>query len=322
MTGARNRSSSWTQPVGAAGLTPFDPAIFVPSDDIAVHRFPFRHDLRYRATRKLSRLSGLPTSDGRFDIRTPAGRRHVSYRRWTSDEGVVEQIFGQMGYDLTRLPRFRDADAFLRTLHAAGKRPLIIDAGANIGVSSLFFALSYPSALIVAIEPEQGNYDLLCRNVEGLNVVCLKAALASESGSMTIVDPGTGHWGYRTEYVPDGDIPCLTMAALYRQYAADRTVPFIVKLDIEGAEEDLFSRDVGWIDDTPLLAIELHDWLRPKSASSASFLRSIAGLDRDFLYLGENIFSIDNRPWATTGRQAPAGASETEGNEKGLAVSS
>ena len=43
----------------------------------------------------------------------------------------------------------------------------IIDAGANIGLSSVFFAHKYPRARVVAIEPEAENFALLQRNTRG-----------------------------------------------------------------------------------------------------------------------------------------------------------
>jgi hypothetical protein len=35
----------------------------------------------------------------------------------------------------------------------------IVDAGANIGTSSIFFAKKYPNARVIAIEPEESNFD-------------------------------------------------------------------------------------------------------------------------------------------------------------------
>jgi hypothetical protein len=72
--------------------------------------------------------------------------------------------------------------------------------------------------------------------------------------------------------------------------------PFLVKIDIEGAEQDLFSCNVEWIEKFPILIIELHDWLLPSQGTSRNFLKAIAPLDRDFVFFGENIFSIANRP--------------------------
>ena len=70
--------------------------------------------------------------------------------------------------------------------------------------------------------------------------------------------------------------------------------PFIVKIDIEGGENDLFANSTSWIDDFPLLIIELHDWLFPMKGTSRNFLMAISKLDRDFVHHGENIFSINN----------------------------
>jgi hypothetical protein len=81
------------------------------------------------------------------------------------------------------------------------------------------------------------------------------------------------------------------MNDIYQRYSA-RCFPFIAKVDIEGGEEDLFSGSTEWVSATPVL--ELHDWLLTKSASSRNFLQCISQLDRDFVYIGEDVFSISN----------------------------
>jgi hypothetical protein len=43
----------------------------------------------------------------------------------------------------------------------------IIDAGANIGLASVFFANKYPEAKIIAIEPDKGNFEILLNNIQG-----------------------------------------------------------------------------------------------------------------------------------------------------------
>lgn len=68
--------------------------------------------------------------------------------------------------------------------------------------------------------------------------------------------------------------------------------PFIVKVDIEGAEADIFAGNTDWLKNTPLVIIELHDWLMPKQGTAAGFLQCIAGQPRDFIAMGENVFSI------------------------------
>lgn len=68
----------------------------------------------------------------------------------------------------------------------------------------------------------------------------------------------------------------------------------MVKIDIEGGESDLFSANTEWVAKTPLIIIELHDWLLTGTANSRTFLQCIAGHNRDFVHIGENVFSIDN----------------------------
>ena len=84
------------------------------------------------------------------------------------------------------------------------------------------------------------------------------------------------------------------MSRLIREKQAAGYSPFIVKVDIEGSESDLFSESTEWVDDVPILIVELHDWLMPKQGLSRSFLQCIAHRDRDFVCFEENVFSIRN----------------------------
>jgi tRNA G46 methylase TrmB len=67
----------------------------------------------------------------------------------SSDVPTYEQVFIDKEYD------------FL-----VKKQPkVIVDAGANIGLASIYFANKYPDAKIIAIEPEQSNFELFKENV-------------------------------------------------------------------------------------------------------------------------------------------------------------
>lgn len=44
----------------------------------------------------------------------------------------------------------------------------------------------------------------------------------------------------------------------------------------------------------PLMIVELHDWMLPRTANSANFLKAVAARNRDFVFRGENVFSIRN----------------------------
>ncbi|WP_178130886.1 FkbM family methyltransferase [Reyranella sp. CPCC 100927] len=237
-----------------------------------------------------------PDGLGQMTVRTPTRSQTVHYRFGTSDEDVIWQIFGGGDYDLTRLRRFDDIRRYVDARHAAGQRPVIIDAGANIGISAVFFALTFPTARVVAIEPEAENFALLVRNTRELGVHCLRAALSSEPGHVTVHDGGEGSWSFRTERAAaPGGIPCLTINDLFAEHLDTDAFPFLVKVDIEGAEADVFSRNTQWVERTPVIITELHDWLLPGQGTALPFLRCVSALDRDFVYLGEDVFSIDNR---------------------------
>lgn len=229
-------------------------------------------------------------------IRFEDGReRIVQHRGSRADLGVLSQIFEAQEYSLRPLQRGAELQQLYDRIAAAGRTPWILDAGANIGASAVYFAQAYPRAHIVAIEPERHNFELLRANVAGLSVQARCAAIGAADGEAVLVDPGEGEWGYRTAPSGGGErVEVLSAARLVAAECAAGRVPFIAKIDIEGGEADLFSRDTGWVERFPLLIVELHDWLLPRAGSSRSFLRCMAALDRDFVFQGENVFSIAN----------------------------
>jgi FkbM family methyltransferase len=222
----------------------------------------------------------------------------LHFRQGSTDEWVIKQVLVDRQYDLRQTDRIGELLDHAARLRAGGRKPLIVDAGANIGAASVYFRDQVPDAHIVAIEPAPDNFELLLRNVEGLGVETFNGAVSSTTGRARVVDPGRGEWAYRTISITETDgssetVPRVTINEIFRAHAVN-TFPFLVKVDIEGAEGELFSGNTDWVARTPLLIVELHDWLLPKQRTSQPFLRCIAQLDRDFVYLGESVFSIAN----------------------------
>jgi FkbM family methyltransferase len=156
----------------------------------------------------------------------------------------------------------------------------IIDAGANIGLSAIWFATRYPHARIIAVEAERANFELMVRNLEAYpNVTPVHAALWSHGGVVGIEDPfNVRGWGFQTTQLDDrarspfGRVRCVTAGDLIEEYGLDRVSLF--KIDIEGAEYEVFS-DPGsseWLTSVDAIAIELHDRFRP-GCSRAFFSR-------------------------------------------------
>jgi FkbM family methyltransferase len=218
------------------------------------------------------------------------GNRAFVHRDTKADRGVIEQIFLNEDYALRRLKRGEE----IQNLAKGIEKPLIIDAGANIGASVCWFASQFPAAHIVAFEPDKANFELLVRNTSGVDVDRHQAAIGSRDGMVALIDPGEGDWAYRTRPDAEGGIPLHSISRVVSEKMAQGYVPFIAKIDIEGGEADLFAAPNQWVDLFPLIVVELHDWLLPKQGTAKPFLQCVGSRDRDFVHIGENIFSIRN----------------------------
>lgn len=216
-----------------------------------------------------------------------------------ADSEVFSQIFLQNQYDTSIFPQ----DAYLwlayHDIIAKKRQPIIIDCGAFNGFSALYYATKYPAAIIIAIEPEEENYTLLKRNTEEMkNIITVHSAIDSENRPYSVVDLGYGEWGYRTEQVNPGEENSnhsKTIHDLVSICGGELEDLFIVKIDIEGSEYTLFQGNTDWVTSADLVVAELHDRLFPGQRRSVPFLRTIARLNRDFLYAGENVFSFKCR---------------------------
>lgn len=223
-------------------------------------------------------------------LRLPGGRRFI-YRPSVEDRRVCRDIFFERAYAMEHLSRRQELVDF----YQSSPDPIIVDAGANIGAAAVWFALTYPKAKILAIEPDISNYELLTRNSTSFpSIVPLKAAIAANSGTLYLTDPGAGAWGYRTAEQPTERSYAVDAMTLEQVMAKSSGTPFILKIDIEGAESDLFSRYSEELNRFPLVIIELHDWMLPGKTTSRNFLKWHIEMKRDFVHFGENVFSISN----------------------------
>jgi FkbM family methyltransferase len=117
----------------------------------------------------------------------------------------------------------------------------ILDVGANYGLASLYFAATYPTAIIHALEPGARNFEVLSRNTRSFpNVRPHRVGLFSRTGKATLYEHGSGILsslvvrGSRTEEV---DLMTLDdFLAAQRIEHVD-----VMKLDVEGAEEEIIT---------------------------------------------------------------------------------
>ena len=151
-----------------------------------------------------------------------------------------------------------------------------------------------------SIEPEESNFDLLVENTSLYpNIIPLKAALWHENARISLTDPGMGKWGFRTEAVNIDkstslnfreSVTAITVDQLMKDYGLSKID--ILKIDIEGAEKEVFSNTSKWITQVNSIIIELHDWM--KQGCSRSFYCGTPDFDGEWQQ-GENMYlSKDN----------------------------
>ena len=110
----------------------------------------------------------------------------------------------------------------------------IADLGANTGIAVRFFAALYPSARIVAAEPDPGNAARLRANVRALHGVDVaEVAVAPERGTAPFFIAAEGWASSLTAQASSRqvEVSCVRLADLLDGAKVD-----LLKVDIEGAE--------------------------------------------------------------------------------------
>ncbi len=167
---------------------------------------------------------------------------------------------------------------------------LIIDCGANIGLSAIYYANKYPHAKIIAIEPDQSNFKYLQKNTSNYsNIICLNKAIWSERKQIQLIDIGTGNWSLQSKEV-ENNMPNAIEAIGIQDLIAEYNITAIdiLKVDIEGAEKQLFSVNYSeWLNITSAIAIELHPNIDPQIPEI--FNHAIKDLPYKKYFSGENL---------------------------------
>lgn len=125
--------------------------------------------------------------------------------------------------------------------------PLIIDAGAHIGLATLYFKKNFPAARIIAIEPNPTSFKLLEQNVwenELTEVTCINAALVDdERTTITLYQDEANQWLMTASVRPgawNGEqqtTPIVVPACKLSKFLQDPVE--MLKLDIEGSETNV-----------------------------------------------------------------------------------
>ncbi len=147
------------------------------------------------------------------------------------------------------------------------QNPFIIDAGAHIGMSTIFFKSISPNSEILAIEPNPRSYEVLQRNIEQNNLKKVetvnKALDSKERVQVLYIDPTEDRWdssasfnqggwkgGYNTQQIR---VETLTLSSIIKDRVVD-----LLKLDIEGAEQRVIVEAQQYLKNIRNIIIEFH----------------------------------------------------------------
>ena len=220
------------------------------------------------------RLGSGPT----VRVSVPGAKTPVLVRPRTSDVGAFEQVFLRGDYRFSTKLSFK----------------FIVDCGANVGYATIYFANRFRSARILAIEPERGNFELLVKNTACYgNVERKRAALWPRKTQIDLTNPASAsdHWSFRAqEGIPSAEsVDTITMLDLLD--LSPHGEIDMLKLDIEGAERDIFASPLlEWLSKVKVLIVELHDWIWPDC--SAKFNQAISGRGFRSYTIGENVLLV------------------------------
>jgi FkbM family methyltransferase len=228
----------------------------------------------FRLRERLLRGVDRSQTDG-YSLRVPWIPHPIWLRPYSSDADVFTQVFVSKQYsciDSLRNPR------------------LIFDCGANVGYASVYFLNLFPSARVIAIEPDPGNAAQCKRNLEpyGDRAVLIQAGLWPRRANLMVVrgEFADGReWATQVRECRDGEQPTVTgidLNTLLEQYGDGGSIP-LVKIDIEGAERYLFGGQASsWLRRVQNIAIELHG-----VECQRIFFESLASFDYDVSSFGE-----------------------------------
>jgi FkbM family methyltransferase len=216
----------------------------------------------------------------------------VHIRPKSSDVLSFRQVFEWKYYDLPDFGQFPRVRAAYQRILDSGRVPIIVDAGANVGAAAIWFSKLFPDASIIAIEPDADNADLCRLNTRiWQNVQVIEAALGSEPGAASLSNPERQAWSFRVTRSADGEVPVCTIPQIIRHDQRTQSL-FLVKIDIEGFESDLFASNVEWLDEVEVVIIEPHDYMFSGEGRCQNFQREIAKRDFEILICGNNLIYV------------------------------
>ncbi|WP_051466212.1 FkbM family methyltransferase [Pseudofrankia saprophytica] len=206
-------------------------------------------------------------------LRMKSLRGPLHLRTHSTDFEVFREIFQRGDYDSVSA--------------VVGPSPrLIVDLGANIGLSARWFLARWPDAHVVAVEPEPGNAAVLRANLAGASATVHQVCVGGWERMATLTT-SQGEYAFRLTSGEAGradatsfEAPVRTLESILDEAGAEREID-LLKCDIEGAERELFDSCESWIGRVRNIVVECHD-----DYTTAELLESLAKNHASFRVAG------------------------------------
>ena len=173
----------------------------------------------------------------------------------------------------------------------------IFDAGANVGLSTIYLKRYFPQAQVVCVEPDKSNVTQLKHN---LAANCLDQCTVLEGGvwshrgwldmDYSFRDGLEWSRALKPSTNGDGTIPVFSVEDIMKQN--EWASLDLLKMDIEGAEDVIFSekKHLSFLKKIKVFTIEIHDMYN----TGSRVVEALSAYDFHICFSGELIIGINN----------------------------
>jgi FkbM family methyltransferase len=193
---------------------------------------------------------GLPVSNKHFYRFVDGYSYPLCYRFGTSDESSFNQVF------------------IRREFHGFGdieNAELIIDCGAYVGYTSIYFLNTCPKAYVISVEPDYANFKVCEKNLRPYakrTLLLNRAIWTHETPLLAYRERNSyGEWSARVRECKKkekGNVVGIDLLSLLKNSGFKKID--VLKIDIEGTEYEIFSNNFRpWLDKVKNIYIEIHN---------------------------------------------------------------
>lgn len=133
---------------------------------------------------------------------------------------------------------------------------VIIDLGAHAGYTAVFFGLKYPNAKIFSVEASPKNYEVLKWNASKFNNIKVYNNAVYHTQTSIGFEDSSISYNQKISERSTSKIDTITIDKILSENQIQEVD--LLKVDIEGAEKELFSKNKEWLHKVRNIIIELH----------------------------------------------------------------